>query len=91
MPPARKDASDLKQDTLSKAIGAEMRRIRVDGNWTIKEVTDRMAAYRKDPYIVSPAGYRHWENGTRPMPLSALGTIAKALRVKVHDLIPDGW
>ena len=82
MAPAEKEAD---MTTYSGLLANQMRVIRQKSGKSLYQIVERMAKYG---WPVSVAAYRHWENGTRKPPIDALPYIAKALGVKLHELLP---
>ena len=82
MSPARKEP-DI--STYSGRIAKRMQRLRLDAEKSVQEV---IVSMEKNGYSIGEPAYRHWENGTRPQHVNALPAIAKALGVKLEELLP---
>mgnify|MGYP000020554983 CR=1 FL=1 len=81
MPP-RKEPD---METYSGRLAARIRKLRESTGRTTTEAAERMT---KLGYEVSDTSFRHWENGTRTPKWDAMPFLAKALKVKVREVIP---
>ena len=79
-----KTAKDL--STFTGRVGHAMYLRRLGAGLSIEQFRAKLA--RHDCHV-SEATIYAWEAGTRPIPLNELPAIAKALRAKVHDLLPS--
>lgn len=71
--------------TYSGRLGARLRTLREDRGLTVERVAELMTDYGYD--ISTPTLY-HWENGRRQPSIDALPYLAKALKVRIVDLMP---
>ncbi|MEP3477981.1 MAG: helix-turn-helix transcriptional regulator [Fuerstiella sp.] len=83
MSPARKEP-DL--STYSGRLAGHLRQLREASGLTSSEAAEKM---NKAGYVISEAAFRHWENGTRSPHWDALPALAKTLKVKVRELVPE--
>jgi len=83
MNPATVEADDT---VYSGRLAKAMRAIRTKNSLSVVETIQRMG---KAGYPISEAAYRHWENGTRVQHVDAIPALAKALKVTIHELLPQ--
>ncbi|MBN2024979.1 MAG: helix-turn-helix transcriptional regulator [Pirellulales bacterium] len=82
MGPARKEPD---QSTYSGRLAKRMIDLRTKADFSVADVVERMA---KAGYEIKDMAYRHWESNRRQPDLDALPAIAKALKVRIKDLMP---
>ncbi len=83
MTPARREP-DL--STYSGRLSARIRKLRKATGLSTGEAAEKIS---KHGYDLSETAFRHWENGTRGPRWDAMPALAKTLKVKVREIIPE--
>lgn len=81
-PPRRVDADESKY---SGRVARRIRELRESKGLTAADMVEKMAMHG---FHVTRAAYTHWETGRGKPHWDALPALAKALGVKIRDLIP---
>ena len=81
-PPRRVDPDESKY---SGRVAKRIRELRESRKLTAADMVEKMAMYG---FNVTRAAYTHWETGRGKVQWDALPALAKALGVKIRDLIP---